>query len=256
MATMVERLGAFGAYTGKVVLPVVLGSLIFGGILAKYNNEMTLNKTILESAYQPMREQSRECFRLHAQLEERLSSYRGLIDEIRGLIDHDTKPPPEVLKNPGDAAFPGPGRIVAMQQAWRDSEDCYFVFAGYLGDLSIMLGEDAAGLEPLIYQHNRRLASTTPRKDQVFRRLHELDLGQVFGEMWQSSPHQVTTMKPKWGHGLRIASDSLGELIDMAKMEIHEYIEYSDQGTAITAEAMKRRFRASPFDFIQALKVL
>ena len=94
-----------------------------------------------------MREQSRKCFWLHAQLEGRLSSYCGLIDEIRRLIDHDTKPPLEVLKNPGDAAFPGPGRIVAMQQAWRDSENCYFVFAGYLGDLSIMLGEDAAGLE-------------------------------------------------------------------------------------------------------------
>lgn len=253
MATMLKRLGAFGAYTGKVVLPVVLGSLIFGGILAKYNNEMNLNKTILESAYQPMREQSRKCFWLHAQLEERLSSYRGLIDEIRGLIDHDTKPPPEVLKNPGDAAFPGPGRIVAMQQAWRDSEDCNFVFAGYLGDLSILLGEDAAGLDPLIHQNNRQLDNTARKKDQVFKRLHELDLGQVFGEMGQASPNQIATMKPKWGNDLRIASESLGELIDMAKAKIHAYIGYSDQGTAIAAEAMKRRFHAGPFDFVQAL---
>ena len=63
-------------------------------------------------------------------------------------------------------------------------------------------------------------------------------------------------MKPEWGHGLRIASESLGELIDIAKIEIHEHTEYSDQGTAISAEAMKRRFHAGPFDFIQALKEL
>lgn len=200
-----------------------------------------------------MREQSRKCFWLHAQLEEGLRSYRGLIDEIHGLIDHDTKPPPEVLKHPGDAACPGPARIAAIQQSWRDLENCYIAFASYLGDLSILLGEDAADLEPLIDQRKQQLDSTTPRKDQDFKNLHELDLGQVFGEMWQVSPHQITTMKPTWTERLRIASEIIDELIRMAKMEHEGHITYSEQGATISAAVMKRRFHASPFDFIRVL---
>jgi hypothetical protein len=106
MATVINPLGALAGALLKVILPIVLGSLIFAGILAQYNNQMRLNKTILESYYQPMKEQSRKCFRLHAELQRKLAEYRGLIDEIRGLIVHGTKPPPELLKQPGDPTFP------------------------------------------------------------------------------------------------------------------------------------------------------
>lgn len=250
MATVINRLGALAGDLLKVILPIVLGSLIFAGILAQYNNQMRLNETILESYYQPMKEQSRKCFRLHAELQRKLAEYRGLIDEIRSLVAHGTKPPPELLKQPGDPTFPGPSRIVAIQQALSDLQDCDHLFTGYLHDLSIMLGVDAAGLDPLIDRRNRRLDQMPARNDPVFRRLHELDLGQLVVEMAQASPSQIIAMKPNWSPRLKTASDSLGELIDMFNQSISAEIHDVDEGTRIAATVLRRRFHAGPLNFI------
>jgi hypothetical protein len=51
-----------------------------------------------------------------------------------------------------------------------------------------MLGVDAAGLDPLIDRRNRRLNQMPARNDPGFKRLHELDLGQLVVEMAQASP--------------------------------------------------------------------
>jgi hypothetical protein len=254
MATIMGKLGEFIGYSGKILLPVVLGSLIFTGILAQYNNDMNLNKTILESYYQPMKEQSRLCLRLHADLEEKLATYRGDIDEIRRFIDHGVKPPPEVLKQPGDPAYPGPRRIVAIQQAWRDLDDCDQAFTGYLGDLSIMLGRAAAELDPLIERRNGRFDRIPLKKDAVIRQMHELDVGQLFIEMGQASPNQVMAMKPSWARSLKTASDRLGELIAIARESISANIGEIDEGSRIAAVALRRRFQAGPFDFIRGAR--
>jgi hypothetical protein len=254
MATIMSKLGAFVGYCGKVLLPVVLGSLIFTGILAQYNNDMNLNKTILESYYQPMKEQSRLCLRLHADLEEKLATYRGDIDEIRHFIDHGVKPPPEVLKQPGDPAYPGPRRIVAIQQAWRDLEDCNQAFTGYLGDLSIMLGRAAADLDPLIERRNGRVDRIPLKKDTVIRQLHELDVGQLFVEMEKALPNQLIALQPSWTRTLKTASDRLGELIAIARASTSANIGEIDEGSRIAAVALKRRFQAGPFDFIRGAR--
>ena len=104
MEAIWRNIGKFTTYIGKVLLPVLLSSLVFGGILAKYLNEMNLNKSSLESAYQSMKKQHLECIGAQNRFRGKLTVIRASVHGLQESIQLGVAPPEPFWKSgPGDS---------------------------------------------------------------------------------------------------------------------------------------------------------
>jgi hypothetical protein len=161
METISKNIGKFTIYLGKVLLPVLLSSFIFGGILAKYNNEMNLNKAILESAYQPMKKQYRECSRAKNLFRRQLTGYQAFVGGLEEYIQHGVTPPATFWKQMEHSAYNNNVTSLGhLEETWEDVMACYGTFGSLLEDVSIMLGGKAQeGLDTIIARRNTRLES-------------------------------------------------------------------------------------------------
>lgn len=132
-------------YLATAIIPVILGSFILAGALAKYENNSTLNKIIMDTAYKPSKEKFRECFRFHNRLfvaeQELAGSYLAMQDELQFIISSGNKPlPPEYV-------FLVEG-LTKNQQALNDEiaklqkelPICYDTLYSQLEDLGLLLG--------------------------------------------------------------------------------------------------------------------
>lgn len=132
-------------YLGATIIPVFLGSFILAGALAKYGNNDSLNKTILETAYKPSKEKFRECHRTHNRLflaEQELSgSFLAMEEELRFVISNGNKSlPPEYVfliegLNKNQQAL---NEEIGKLQ--NDLPNCYDALYSQLEDLGLLLG--------------------------------------------------------------------------------------------------------------------
>lgn len=132
-------------YVGITIIPVFLGSFILAGALAKYGNNDSLNKIILESAYKPSKEKFRDCHRSHNRLflaEQELSGlFLAMKEELRFVLSNGNRPlPPEyaflvegINKNQQELHE----EIGKLQ---KELPGCYDALYSQLEDLGLLLG--------------------------------------------------------------------------------------------------------------------
>lgn len=241
METIVSSIGKVMIYIGKVLLPVLLGSLIFSGILAKYNNEMNLNKSILESAYQPMKQQYRECNSAQGRFRKQLSVYQASVYGLQESIQHGVAPPAAFWRNVVS--------LDELEETWGDVMQCHGAFTSLLVDVSLMLGEDGVDLIKVKEKRIERLDSLIQRKNEIFEKLYPLELDGLFTEVRESSVDTIKSMHQEWGNRLNIAMIELKDLEQMAMEASVGQNNDFDESDAFATKALRKRFETGPFDF-------
>jgi hypothetical protein len=241
METISTNIGKFTIYIGKVLLPVLLGSLVFSGILAKYNNEMNLNKSILESAYQPMKQQYRECNRAQGRFRKQLSVYRAAVYGLQESTQHGVAPPAAFWRNVVS--------LGELEETWENVMQCYGAFTSLLVDVSLMLGEDGLDLIKVKNGRIERLDSLIQRKNEIFEKLYPLELDGLFAEVRVSSVDKIKSMPQELGNTLKIAMIELKDLEQMAVEASESQNNDFDESDAIATKALRKRFETGPFDF-------
>jgi hypothetical protein len=92
-------------WLAQVIIPLLLGSLLFTGILEGYKSSLGEKKDIIDSYYRPMRALQTSCFRQHQQLigkyGELSGNYQLQFNELKHMHDH-----PEVNASPGYGLIP------------------------------------------------------------------------------------------------------------------------------------------------------
>jgi hypothetical protein len=246
MEAIWRNIGKFTTYIGKVLLPVLLSSLVFGGILAKYNNEMNLNKSILESAYQPMKQQYRECNRAQYCFHVQLNLYRASVAGMQESIQSGGAPPAAFWRNVTS--------LGELEETWVNVMQCYGAFTSLLVDVSLMLGEDGLDLTKVVERRNERLDSLIGRRNEIFEKLYPLELDGLFAGVRESSVDKIIKRREQeWVGRLKIAMSALKELnqmvIDAAAGQNDDF----DDSDAIAAKALRKRFKTGPFEFLTRL---
>lgn len=144
-AWLAQALKSAPKYLAATIVPVFLGSFILAGALAKYGNNDSLNKTIIDSAYKPSKEKFRECTRAHNRLflaeQELAGSYFATAEELRFALKGDMRKLPEehgflvqgLLKNQQDLQ----AEISKLQGSLLS---CYDTLYSQLEDLGLLLG--------------------------------------------------------------------------------------------------------------------
>lgn len=249
MENIPKNIGNFAIYIGKILLPVVLSSLVFGGILAKYNNEMSLNKAILESAYQPMKQQYRECKRAQRRFRTQLAVYRAHVDSLNWSIEHGEPPPAEFWRKREYHAKNNATTLSELDDLEGNVMACYGAFTSLLQDVSLMLGEDGSELTKVIERRNKRLDYLIHRKTELFGKLNSHELDDLFTAIRQSSAKEIRRMAQILGNTVNIA---LTELRELDQMNVEAYKGQDgdfEQGDEIASKALRKRFKTGPFEF-------
>jgi hypothetical protein len=253
MEAISKTIGNFTIYFGKVLLPVILSSLVFSGILAKYNNAMNLNKSILESAYQPMKQQYRECARAQGHFLGQLSAYRASVGSLQEFIQLGLAPPATFWKHREHSAYHNVTTLRELDDTWGKVMACYEVFTSLLTDVSLMLGDEGLELTEVIDGRKIRLDSLKRNKDEIINKMYQIELEGLFAVVRESSVHDIKKTRKEWGKTLNIAMSTLEELKQMAadaSEAQHFDFDFSDE---IATKALKKRFETGPFEFFTRL---
>lgn len=245
--------GSFILYLGKVLLPVFLGSLVFSGILAKYNNEMNLNKFIVESAYQPMKQQYRECNKVHGDFRRQLTHYRASVVSLQESIQHGFLPPASFWKQLENPNFNSFISLEEVEMAWENVMECYGTFTSHMDDLSLMLGEDGVELTDVVNKRDQGLDPLKIKKQGIFKKLYPLELEGLFAEARESSVNKSKAIKKEWVNKLEIVEDGLKKLDDMAVDASKGQDDYFDESNEVAIKVLKKRFETGPFEFLTNL---
>lgn len=100
-----NRGGKFLAWFGQAIVPVLLGSFLFSGILEGYKSSLGDKKDIIDSYYRPMRALHASCSSKHLELADQYGklagSYQLQFDELKHILTH-----PELASKPGYDAVP------------------------------------------------------------------------------------------------------------------------------------------------------
>ena len=232
-------------------MPVLLSSFIFGGILAKYNNEMNLNKAILESAYQPMKQQYRECSRAQNLFRRKLTGFQAFVGGLQEYIQHGVMPPATFWKQIEHSAYNNNVTSPShLEETWEDVMACYGTFGSLLEDMSIMLGGKAQeDLDSIIERRNTRLESLIREKNGIFKKLYSYELDGLSAGIREASAVEIKKKAPEWGNTLKKAMAELKDLEQIIVRASDGQNKDFDSSDAIAAKALRKRFETGPFDF-------
>ncbi len=249
-----EKFMKLATYIAKVLLPVFLGSLLFSGIVAKYNNEMNLNKSILESAYQPMKEQFRKCMRERGNFHNSLNLYKASIMDLHERLQLILKSPhpnygiltpykQKVGENESEAGS-------EVERLWKNLLMSNEELGSLYGDLAIMLGvADSSDFNKILKKRDKRHDPLIHKSNEIFKELNSFKLEDIFMGVQKASAEDLRKNAPQWVESLGKSSKLLQKLSQLEEAEFKDQDDDYVKINGMTIKELKKRYQRDIFDY-------
>lgn len=241
-------------YIVKVLLPVFLGSLIFSSIVAKYNNEMNLNKSIIESAYQPMKKQFRSCMEERTKLLNTLTLYKAYINGFTEGLHEIDEAPQALINGIQKSAHRASAMGSEIEGLWKNLMMSYDALGSLFDDLAVMLTvpKESDFSKILGVRVERYELSKTKSKD-IFQQLGSFELDARFVDLQKASASDLRNDSQRWIQLFEQISSLLQSLIQLEDGEFDDQADDYDEINTMTIEELRKRYQRNIFDYLMDL---